>query len=137
MRRRIMAEEELIKISLNGEHFWVEVLGDERYKVCNCLVQNNFTLNDIIDLKGNVLERFGRTAVLQYTVNDDEDIEEIFPEVAKYFENDNGMLIEGLTYGIAGITVPNKITDDEAFEIAKKCPIKCILEFERICNTQE
>ena len=124
-----MTEEGLIKIAVNGERFWVEPLGEERYRVRNCLICNDFGLNDIIDLKGNVIERFGRNALVTYTVNEDEDVEDIFPQVAKYFEKDNEMLIEGLTFGLAGITIPHSIDDDEAFKITAKCPIKCTLEF--------
>lgn len=130
-----MTEEGLIKISVNGERFWVEELGEGRYKVRNCLVCNDFGLNDIIDLKGNVLERFGRKAILNYTVKDGEDIEEVFPKVVKYFETKNNIFVEGLKYGIAGLTVPNDMSDEKALEIASKCRVKCILEFERTCET--
>ena len=123
-------EEGLTKISINGERFWVEDLGEGRYKVRNCVVFNDFSLNDIIDITGNVLESFGRPALLQYTINDGEDIEDIWPKVARYFEEENEILVEGLTYGIAGATVPNTITETEALKIATDCPVECTLEFE-------
>ena len=47
-----MTEEGLIKISLNGERFWVEDLGEGRYKVRNVTIMNEFGLNDIIDIDG-------------------------------------------------------------------------------------
>ncbi len=123
-------EEGLTKISINGERFWVEDLGEGRYKVRNCVLLNDFGLNDIIDINGNVLESFGRPALLQYTVNDGEDIEDVWPKVAKYFEEENKISVEGLTYGVAGATVPNTITDEEALKIATDCPIECTLLFQ-------
>ena len=122
-------EEGLIKISVNNEKFWVEELGEGRYKVRNCVLFNGFGLNDIIDIKGNILESFGRPAILQYTVNDGEDIEAIWPKVAKYFEEDNKISVEGVVYGVAGVTVPHTITNEKAFKIAVNCPVECTLEF--------
>lgn len=127
-----MTEEGLIKISINGERFWVEDLGEGRYKVRNVPVMNEFGFLDIIDIDGNILESYGRNALLNYIVKDGEDIEEVFPKVAKYFEVDHNISVEGLTYCIAGLTVPNSISDEEALDIASKCPVECILEFEKI-----
>ena len=126
-----MTEEGLIKISVNGERFWVEELGEGRYKVRNVTIMNEFGFLDIIDIDGNILESYGRNALLTYTVNEDEDIEEVFPEVAKYFEDTHGILIEGMVYGVAGLTVPNDISDEKALEIASKCPFECILAFNK------
>ena len=124
-----MTEEGLIKISLNGERFWVEDLGEGRYKVRNVTIMNDFGFLDIIDIKGNILEAYGRSAILKYTVKEDEDIEEVFPKVVKYFEDTHGILIEGFTYGRAGLTMPNTMSDEEVLKIAEDCEFECILEF--------
>ena len=124
-----MTEEGLIKISVNGERFWVEELGEGRYKVRNVTIMNEFGLNDIIDINGNILESFGRNAILNYTFKDGEDIEEVFPKVVQYFETDNNIPVEGLAYCIAGLTVPNSISDEEALKIAEDCEVECRLEF--------
>ena len=129
MKGKLMTEEGLIKISVNGERFWVEDLGEGRYKVRNCLVLNDFGLNDIIDLDGNVLQRFGRNALLKYKVNEGEEVEAIFAKVAKYLESDNKMLVEGLTLGILAVTIPYGIDDEEVSKIIDNCPIECVLEF--------
>jgi len=118
--------DEMIKLHLNGEGFWATPLGDGRFRVENCTVCNDFSLKDIIDAQGNILEKYGRNGILEYEYpeNNEEQLEAVYKELYEYLE-DKGVLVEGFMVGTAGITVPKSISEEQLIDIVNNAPSKC------------
>lgn len=124
-------EVEHIKLRVEGEDggpaetFWAIKLTENTAKVDNILLNGNVGLHDIVlfDEEHNVLEVIEKktvTSALKY--HNEGDIDETWKTLREYMKN-SGLSIEGMMAGVALISIPIEMSDEEYEKIIDNCPV--------------
>jgi hypothetical protein len=135
--KKSKAKKKSIKISVQepgkvGESMWAEDLGNNRAKVDNIPVfTHRFTLDDVIEIDDNhefvrVIERANRGGVLVYDTKglSEDALRKRYRAIYDHFEKKNGIKVEGMFAGVAGIAIPLDMTLEEIERIERESPEK-------------